>query len=120
MFIPGTTVIISRAAAFAGTLLLSFAVLNFLPSAKVRRQTNFARAAADGNLKQMRLLHMAGVSVNSPGACCSPLFLAAGARGSAAIYTEHLTMVHIIRKVLLRVASYLDYVIIKHGLPGGH
>jgi multidrug resistance efflux pump len=49
-----------------------------------------------------------------------PLFLAAGARGSAAIYTEHLTVLHILRKVLLRVASYLDYVIIKHGLPGGH
>ena len=44
------------------------------------------------------------------------LFLAAGARGSAAIYTEHLTLVHIIRKVLLRVASYLDYVIIKHSI----
>jgi multidrug resistance efflux pump len=44
------------------------------------------------------------------------LFLAAGARGSAAIYTEHLSMVHIIRKVLLRVSSYLDYVIIKHGI----
>ena len=44
------------------------------------------------------------------------LFLAAGARGSAAIYTEHLGMVHIIRKVLLRVASYLDYVIIKHSI----
>jgi multidrug resistance efflux pump len=49
-----------------------------------------------------------------------PLFLAAGARGSAAIYTDHLSMLHVIRKVLLRVASYLDYVIIKHGLPGGH
>jgi multidrug resistance efflux pump len=44
------------------------------------------------------------------------LFLAAGARGSAAIYTEHLALVHIIRKVLLRVASYLDYIIIKHSL----
>ena len=42
------------------------------------------------------------------------LFLAAGARGSTAIYTEHLTLVHIIRKVLLRVASYFDYLIIKH------
>ncbi len=42
------------------------------------------------------------------------LFLAAGARGSSAIYTEHLTLVHIIRKVLLRVASYFDYLIIKH------
>ena len=44
------------------------------------------------------------------------LFMAAGARGSAAIYTEHLTLVHIIRKVLLRVASYLDYIIIKHSI----
>ena len=47
------------------------------------------------------------------------LFLAAGARGSAAIYTEHLTLVHIIRKVLLRVPSYLDYVIIKHSISLG-
>ena len=42
------------------------------------------------------------------------LFLAAGARGAAAIYTEHLSLIHLIRKVLLRTASYLDYVIIKH------
>jgi multidrug resistance efflux pump len=48
------------------------------------------------------------------------LFLAAGARGSAAIYTEHLALVHIIRKVLLRVASYLDYIIIKHSISLGH
>ena len=48
------------------------------------------------------------------------LFLAAGARGSAAIYTEHFGMIHIIRKVLLRVASYLDYVIIKHSISLGH
>jgi multidrug resistance efflux pump len=48
------------------------------------------------------------------------LFLAAGARGSAALYTEHLTLVHIIRKVLLRVASYLDYIIIKHSISLGH
>ena len=48
------------------------------------------------------------------------VFLAAGARGSAAIYTEHLTVVHIIRKVLLRVASYLDYIIIKHSISLGH
>ena len=48
------------------------------------------------------------------------LFLAAGARGSAAIYTEHLTLVHILRKVLLRVASYLDYIIIKHSISFGH
>jgi len=48
------------------------------------------------------------------------VFVAAGARGSAAIYTEHVTMIHIVRKVLLRVASYLDYIIIKHSISLGH
>ena len=48
------------------------------------------------------------------------LFVAAGARGAAALYTEHLTLVHIIRKVLLRVQSYFDYIIIKHSLSLGH
>ena len=42
------------------------------------------------------------------------LFLAAGARGAAAIYTERLSLIHIIRKVLIRTASYFDYIIIKH------
>src|SRR5215831_6159443 len=42
-----------------------------------------------------------------------PLFLAAGAAGDAAIYTEHLHAVHIIRKVILRVGSYLNYLILK-------
>ena len=48
------------------------------------------------------------------------VFLAAGARGSAALYTEHLTLVHIIRKVLMRVQSYFDYIIIKHSISLGH
>jgi multidrug resistance efflux pump len=48
------------------------------------------------------------------------LFLAAGARGAAAIYTDHLAPLHILRKVLLRVSSYLDYVIIKHSISLGH
>jgi multidrug resistance efflux pump len=42
------------------------------------------------------------------------LFLAAGARGTGAIYTHHLEMIHIIRKVILRVSAYLDWIIIKH------
>jgi multidrug resistance efflux pump len=41
------------------------------------------------------------------------LFLAAGAAGDAAIYTEHAAFLHIIRKVILRVGSYLNYVIPK-------
>jgi multidrug resistance efflux pump len=41
------------------------------------------------------------------------LFLAAGAAGDAAIYTEHLHAVHIIRKVIIRVGSYVNYLILK-------
>ncbi len=41
------------------------------------------------------------------------LFLAAGAAGDAAIYTDHLHAVHILRKVILRVGSYLNYLILK-------
>jgi multidrug resistance efflux pump len=40
-------------------------------------------------------------------------FLAAGAVGDAAIYTQHLEAIHIIRKVVLRVGSYLNYLILK-------
>lgn len=40
-------------------------------------------------------------------------FLAAGAAGNAAIYTNHLHAVHIIRKVIVRVGSYTNYLILK-------
>jgi multidrug resistance efflux pump len=41
------------------------------------------------------------------------LFLAAGAVGNAAIYTQHLEFLHVIRKVILRVGSYMNYLILK-------
>jgi len=41
------------------------------------------------------------------------LFLAAGALGNAAIYTERMAPIHIIRKVILRVGSYMNYLILK-------
>ncbi len=41
------------------------------------------------------------------------LFLAAGARGHAAIYTEHIEGIHILRKVIIRVGSYLNYLVLK-------
>ena len=42
------------------------------------------------------------------------LFLAAGARGTGAIYTDRMHAIHLIRKVLLRVNSKLNWLIIKH------
>jgi multidrug resistance efflux pump len=41
------------------------------------------------------------------------LFLPAGAVGDGAIYTAHGEMIHVIRKVIVRVGSKLDYVIPK-------
>ena len=41
------------------------------------------------------------------------LFLAAGAVGQGAIYTQHLGAIHIIRKVIIRVGSYANYLILK-------
>jgi multidrug resistance efflux pump len=41
------------------------------------------------------------------------IFLAAGAYGHGAIYTEHGHHIHILRKVIMRVGAYLDYLILK-------
>lgn len=41
------------------------------------------------------------------------VFLAAGAMGDGAIYTQHGHHIHIIRKVILRVGSYLNWLILK-------
>jgi hypothetical protein len=41
------------------------------------------------------------------------LFLAAGAVGNGAIYTESIEMLHIIRKVIMRVGTKLDSLILK-------
>lgn len=41
------------------------------------------------------------------------VFLAAGARGNAAIYTESLEFLHIIRKVILRINTKINYLILK-------
>jgi multidrug resistance efflux pump len=41
------------------------------------------------------------------------LFLAAGAAGDAAIFTNHAVFLHILRKVILRVGSYMNYLVLK-------
>lgn len=41
------------------------------------------------------------------------LSLAMGARDDAAIFTEHLTPLHMVRKVIIRVASKINYLVLK-------
>ena len=41
------------------------------------------------------------------------LFLAAGAVGNAAIYTQSVEAIQILRKVIVRVGSYMNYLILK-------
>jgi multidrug resistance efflux pump len=79
-------------------------------------------AQGQGQLPASGTLPMTGVLTQPPGRFAvkfdiaerdRALFLAAGAAGDAAIYTQHLAMIHIIRKVILRVGSYLNYLILK-------
>ena len=41
------------------------------------------------------------------------LFLAAGAIGHGAIYTQYGHHIHIVRKVIMRVGSYINYLVLK-------
>jgi multidrug resistance efflux pump len=41
------------------------------------------------------------------------IFLAAGARGVGAIYTEYGELIHIVRKIIMRVGAKLDWLILK-------
>jgi multidrug resistance efflux pump len=41
------------------------------------------------------------------------LFLAAGAHGGGAIFTEHGKMIHIVRKVFVRVSAKMDWFVFK-------
>ena len=79
-------------------------------------------AHGGGQLQASGTLPSSGITALPPGRYAvkfdiaendKELFLAAGAGGDAAIYTDHLAAVHIIRKVILRVGSYLNYLILK-------
>ena len=79
-------------------------------------------AQGQGQLQASGSIPMSGVMAMPPGRYAvkfnieerdRAVFLAAGAAGDAAIYTDHLHAVHIIRKVILRVGSYLNYLVLK-------
>jgi len=54
-----------------------------------------------------------------PDAKDADVFLAAGARGSCAIYTDTFKPIHILRMVLMRVHAKFDWIVVKH-IPSGH
>ncbi len=41
------------------------------------------------------------------------IFLPMGAQGQGAVYTDHVTLLHMIRRVMLRVATKLDWLVLK-------
>lgn len=41
------------------------------------------------------------------------MFFPAGAMGHGAIYTNHLAVIQVVRKVILRVGAKVDYLILK-------
>ena len=79
--------IITRALAFASTLVFSFVIVSGLPKFKEQRQRYFTQATMDGSLSRMRLLHFAGANINSRSNGSMPLFIAAGeGRGDVVRY----------------------------------
>jgi len=79
-------------------------------------------AQGQGQLPPSGTLPMIGVLTQPPGRFAvkfdiadrdKEMFMAAGAAGGAAIYTEHLAAIHILRKVILRVGAYINYLILK-------
>ena len=79
-------------------------------------------AQGQGQMPQSGTLPMTGVLNQPPGRFPvkfdiadkdKEVFMAAGAAGSAAIYTEHLHAIHILRMVILRIGAYTSYLILK-------
>ena len=79
-------------------------------------------AQGAGQLPQSGTLPMTGVLNQPPGRYAvkfdiaekdQELLIAAGAAGGAAVYTEGFAAIHIIRKVIIRVGAYTDYLILK-------
>jgi len=79
-------------------------------------------AQGQGQVAQTGVLPQTGFAPMPPGRFAVKLdvdekhrdvFLAAGAAGEAAIYTDHMAVLHVIRMVILRVSAKLNYIIPK-------
>lgn len=97
--------------------------LNTRPGAIIKAHVDsIVWAQGQGQLRMSGAVPQTGTQAQPPGRFAVKLdidprdqdvFLAAGAAGHGAIYTDHLHAIHILRKVILRVGSYTNYLIPK-------
>ena len=97
--------------------------LNTLPGRMIKAKVDsIVWAQGQGQLPQSGTVPQTGTFPQAPGRFPvkftvvdkdPDLFLAAGATGHGAIYTEHVEMIHIVRKVIVRVGTITDYLVLK-------
>jgi len=98
-------------------------VLKTLPGEVIKARVNsIVWGQGQGQLPTSGMLPQTGAAPEFPNRFAVKLdiepkdrgiFLAAGASGIAAVYTDQLKAIHILRMVLLRVTSYTNYLILK-------
>ena len=97
--------------------------LDTLPGKVIKGQVDsIIWAQGQGQIAPSGMVPVTGFAVQTPGRYAvkfdiaerdRKIFLAAGAAGQAAIYTDHMAGIHILRKVLIRVSSYMNYLVLK-------
>ena len=98
-------------------------ILNMYPGRVIKAKVDsIVWAQGQGQVAQSGTLPQTGVFPQAPGRFPvklevdekdRELFLAAGAVGDGAIYTDHVAAIHIVRKVILRVGSITNYLVLK-------
>jgi multidrug resistance efflux pump len=98
-------------------------ILNMYPGRVIKAKVDsIVWAQGQGQVAQSGTLPQTGAFPQAPGRFPvklevdekdRELFLAAGAVGDGAIYTNHVAAIHIVRKVILRVGSITNYLVLK-------
>ena len=97
--------------------------INTMPGRVIKAKVDsIVWAQGNGQLLQSGALPQTGVYPQAPGRfpvklmvedADPDLFLAAGASGHGAIYTHHGEVIHLVRKVILRIGAITDYLVLK-------
>jgi multidrug resistance efflux pump len=97
--------------------------VNTLPGRIIKAKVDsIVWAQGQGQIAQSGTLPQTGMYPQAPGRFPvkfevegrdRDLFLAAGATGHGAIYTDHVEAIHILRKVIVRIGTITDYLVLK-------